>query len=177
MRKHPSPARFVTAAIALCGLLPLASVHAIAEDSEEKDHVAVLEFGATGEREISERTSHLGPTVGIEIEPMENWLEVELGASTYRSQGATNWEFELPFKKPFRLSSTIEVMPGLGPTWAHTTQPGVRSSVWGAEAVIDFFFWRSKRLGWYLEPSYGVALGNGDKKSVALTAGIFFAVP
>jgi hypothetical protein len=43
--------------------------------------------------------------------------------------------------------------------------------------VIDLFVWRSKRFGWFLEPSYGVALGNGNKKSVALTAGLFLAVP
>jgi hypothetical protein len=47
----------------------------------------------------------------------------------------------------------------------------------GAEAVIDLFVWRSKRFGWFLEPGYGVALGNGNKKSVAPTAGLFFAVP
>lgn len=41
-------------------------------------------------------------------------MVVEFGASTYRSQGSTNWELELPFKKPFRLSNTIEVMPGMG---------------------------------------------------------------
>jgi hypothetical protein len=29
----------------------------------------------------------------------------------------------------------------------------------------------------FLEPSYGIALGNGNKKSVGLTGGIFFAVP
>jgi hypothetical protein len=102
-------------------------LEAAAEESEANDHVAVLELGATGEREITENTSHLGPAVGIEIEPIENLLEIEFGASTYRSQGATNWELELPFKKPFRLSGTIEVMPGVGPTWSHTTQPGVRS--------------------------------------------------
>ena len=116
----------------------------------------------------------MGPAVGIEIEPIENWLEVELGASIYRSQGATDWELELPFKKPFRLSDTIEVMPGLGPTWAHT--PG-GPTVWGSEAVIDLFFWGSKRFGWYLEPSYGITFGNGNKKSAALTAGFFFAIP
>jgi hypothetical protein len=68
-------------------------------------------------------------------------------------------------------------MPGLGPTWTHTTQAGKRPGSWGAEAVIDLFVWRSKRFGWFLEPSYGVALGNGNKKSAALTAGLFFAVP
>jgi len=45
------------------------------------------------------------------------------------------------------------------------------------DAAFDLFVWPSKRFGWFLEPSYGVALGNGNNKSVALTAGLFFAVP
>jgi hypothetical protein len=168
---------FVARSLALCALLQFAPAIAATEDGAEQDHVAVLELGATGKREISERTSHLAPAVGIEIEPIENWLEIELGASTYRSQGATNWEFELPFKKPFRLSSTIQVIPGLGPTWLHTTQPDERPSTWGGEALVDFFFWHTQRLGWYLEPSYGITFGNGNKKSAALTAGFFVAIP
>jgi hypothetical protein len=160
-----------------CALLEVGPAIAATDEGAEQDHLVIFELGASGEREISEHTSHIGPAVGLEIEPIENWLEIELGASTFRSQGARNWELELPFKKPFRLSSTIEVMPGLGPTWSYTAQPGTRSSTWGAEAVIDLFFWRSKRLGWYLEPSYGIALGNGNQKSVGLTGGIFFAVP
>ncbi len=168
----------------VCRPVTLVKIAAIAilrcrrsSEDEKSDHVAVLERGATGEREITEKTSHFGPAVGIEFDPIENWLESEFGASTYRSQGATTWELELPFKKPFKLSSTIEVMPGAGPTWSHTTQPGVQSSTWGAEAVVDFFFWRSKRFGWYLEPSYGITFGNGDRISAALTAGVFLAVP
>jgi hypothetical protein len=148
---------FVTGAagaLALCGLLESATpAIAASDEGTAPDHVAVLEFGATGEREISEHTSHIGPAVGVEIEPLENELEIELGASTYRSHGATNWELELPLKKPFHLSDAIEVMPGLGPTWSHTTQYGERPGMWGAEAVIDLFLWRSKRLGWYLEPA------------------------
>ena len=31
--------------------------------------------------------------------------------------------------------------------------------------------------GWFLEPSYAIALGNGNGKSVGLTGGIFFALP
>jgi len=177
MMRDYSLVTLIASASALCALLEIAPALAAADEGAEQDHLMILELGATGEREISEHTSHIGPAVGIEVEPIENWLEIELGASTYRSQGARNWEIDLPFKKPFRLSSTVEVMPGLGPTWTHTTQAGQRSSSWGAEAVIDLFIWRTKRLGWYLEPSYGIALGNGNKKSAALTAGIFFAVP
>jgi len=163
--------------IAISALPMLAPVSAFADEEEAQNYVAILELGATGEREISERTSHIGPAVGIEIEPIENWLELEFGASTYRSRGATNLELELPFKKPLRLSSTVELMPGLGPTWSHSTQPGEPPSNWGAEAVIDLFFWRTKRFGWYMEPSYGINFGNGNKKSAALTGGAFFAVP
>ncbi len=170
--------KFATAVggLAPCPVLEFAPAIAATDESAEQDHLVILELGASGEREISEDTSHIGPAVGLEIEPIENWLEIELGASTY-SQGATDWEIELPFKKPFRLSSTIEVMPGPGPTWTHSTQPGARSSTWGAVAVIDLYVWRTKRLGWFLEPSYGVALGNGNEKSVGLTGGVFFAVP
>ena len=167
----------VARALAFCASLDFAQALAANDEGAEQDHLAVFELGATAEREISERTSHLGPTVGIEVEPIENWLEIEFGASASRSRGATNWELELPLKKPCRLSSTIEVMPGLGPTWARTAEPGAQPSRWGAEAVIDLFFWRTQRIGWYLEPSYGIKFGNGAKKSVALTGGLFFALP
>lgn len=164
------------ATLLLSALLKVLPALAAADDGAEQDHIAILELGATGERELSEHSSHLGPAVGIEVEPIENWLEIEFGASTYRSHGAVNWEFELPFKKPLRLSSTIEIMPGLGPTWNHTSQSG-GASAWGAEMVLDVFIWRTKHVGWYVEPSYGITIGNGNQKSVALTGGLFFAVP
>jgi hypothetical protein len=175
MREHPLLS-LIARALPLCALLSFAPALAATDDGGEPNHV-VLELGATGEREISERATHIGPAVGIELEPIESLLEVELGGSTYKSRGGTSWEFDLAFKKPFRLSSSVELMPGLGPTWAHTTQPGERPGSWGAEAVIDLFVWRGKRFGWFLEPSYGLAFGDGNKKSVALTAGLFFAVP
>jgi hypothetical protein len=176
MRKY-SFATLMAGGLTMYALLEIGPALAATDEAAEQDPLFILELGAAGERELSEHTSHMGPAVGMEIEPIENWLEIELGASTNRSQGTRNWEIELPFKKPFRLSDTIEVMPGLGPTWAHTTQPGQPSSNWGAEAVIDLFFWRSKRFGWFLEPSYGIAFGNGNKKSVSVTGGLFLTVP
>ena len=167
----------VAYSIALGGSLRFTAALASEERSTDDDHGVIVELAATGEREMSGRSSHLGPTVGVEIEAIEGWLEVEFGATTYKSHGSTNWELELPFKKPFRLSDTVEMMPGLGPTWSHMTQSGQHPSAWGAEAVVDFFFRRTQHVGWYLEPSYAVALGNGNNKSVSLAAGIFFAVP
>jgi hypothetical protein len=163
-------------AMLLLGATLKLSPAAAGEDEADHGHAVVLELGVNIERELSEHGSQLGPTVGIEAEPIEDWLEIEFGASTSRSRRATNWELELPFKKPFRLSSTVEIMPGLGPIWTRTSQPGV-GSTWGAEAVLDVFVWRTQHMGWYLEPSYGISFGNGNAKSVALTGGLFFAVP
>jgi hypothetical protein len=102
---------------------------------EEADHVAILEVGATGEREITERSSHFGPAIGIEVSPIENWLEIEFSAVA-TAQGIGNWNFLLKS----RLGCPVwEIMPGLGLTWSHTTQPGEPASSWGAEAVLDLF--------------------------------------
>ena len=165
---------FVVRALALCAVSGFTPALA---GSGDADPVAIFELGASGEREISEHTSHVGPAVGIEVEPIEDWLEIEFGAATFRSRAATNWELDLPFKLPLRLSNNIELMPGLGPTWAHTTATGERSSTWGSEVVLDLFIWRSKRFGWFLEPGYGITFGAGNKKSAGLTVGIFFGVP
>jgi hypothetical protein len=69
---HGSSSIF-TGALALCALLKIAPAIAAPDEAAERDHLAVLELGATGEREISEHISHIGPTVGVEIEPIENW--------------------------------------------------------------------------------------------------------
>jgi hypothetical protein len=168
--RDPCLASFIAGSLALSAALQ--STVALAAEGAQAEHVVILELGASAEREISERNSHIGPAVGIEFEPIENWLEIEFGASAHRSRGATTWDLELPFKKPFRLSEAVEVMPGLGPTWSHTAQAGQRRSVWGAAAVVDFFFWQSKRVGWFLEPSYGIAFGNNNNKSIGVT-GVF----
>ena len=158
-------------------LLECAPAGAGTEPGMAEDHAAILEVGATEERELSERSSHVGPAVGIEVEPIENLLELEFGTSTYKSRGATHWDFDLALKRPIRLTGTIEIMPGVGPTWAHMTQDGRRTDRWGAEFVLDFFIWRTPRMGWYLEPSCGMSLAEGHEKSAALTGGLFFAVP
>jgi hypothetical protein len=67
-------------------------------------------------------------------------------------------------------------MPDLGPTWSHTTQSGEHTGTWGTEVVLDVFIWRTKRMGRYLEPSYGITFGSRNQKLVSLTGGVFFAV-
>ncbi len=145
-------------------------------DSGTDRGLVLVELGASSETEGSEPISPVGPAVQIEVEPIDNWLEIEFGASTDRSQVATDWAFDLSFKKPFQVSSAVEIEPGLGPSWSQATESGVRSHTWGVEASVDFVFWRTHRMGLFLEPSYDVSFGSGNRTSVGLSVGIIFGV-
>ena len=146
-------------------------------DIDAEGHLAVITFGATGERELADRFTHVGPAIGIEVEPVEHWLEIELAASGYERHRVKGFSLEMPFKTPFELAEGLEVMPGIGPTWTHTAEDGAVSRVWGATAVVDLFYWPTRKAGWYLAPSYGYTFGSTRQKSVALSFGVFFAVP
>lgn len=74
--------KFATAvgSLALCSLLEIAT----ADESAEQDHLVILELGASGEREISEHTSHIGPAVGPKLSRSKIGLTVnEPPQSTY----------------------------------------------------------------------------------------------
>jgi hypothetical protein len=158
---------------ATCGLvllvLPIAAL--------AQEHAAVLELGGAAEWDSTASESHFGPSLAIEVTPIEKWLELELGVNAFRISGKTEWEADLLFKKPFDLSPTTELMVGLGPTWTHSSVAGDRPNSAGAEFALDFMFWPTRRWGWYVEPSYSVALQTGHPKSPGVTAGLLIAIP
>ena len=56
-----------------------------------------------------------GPTVAVEVTPLKNWLEIEAGVTPLFSNGHTELDTDLLFKKPFTLSNAVEFMLGVGP--------------------------------------------------------------
>jgi len=46
--------------------------------SVEKEGAAVLELGAAADRSLTEGQSSFGPTIAVEVTPIENWLELEV---------------------------------------------------------------------------------------------------
>ena len=99
-------------------LLLFASV-AIAQ-TEGEEPAAILELGAAGEQSLAGGGSQFGPTVAVEITPIENWLELEGGVTSLFKHGKTEWDTDLLFKKPWTLSDKVEFMMGIGPEWVHT---------------------------------------------------------
>lgn len=67
-----------------------------AEERSEEEHLVILEAGAAAERELSEGSTHFAPALAMEIAPIKKWLEIEFGASRFRTSGATVWDVDLP---------------------------------------------------------------------------------
>lgn len=144
-----------------------------AQEITEDDHAAVVEVGTAGEHNTPGGSSSFGAALGIEVTPIENWLELEFSVSALRSSAQTELSSDLVFKKPFRLSETSEFMIGLGPFVSRTVSGSQPETSHGIEFNLDFMFWPRKDLGWYIEPSWNRTSGSGDK-TIGLTVGLLF---
>jgi hypothetical protein len=147
--------------------------------SSEKEAVAVLEIGPAASRSLTEGQSAFGPTVAIEVTPIEHWLELEAGVTPLFRRHSTEWSVDLLFKKPWTLSDKNEFMIGVGPEWIHTNAFGAKQDSVAAEVAPDFMFWFSQkhRFGWYLEPSYEYKFGPGHEHSLGVSGGLLIAIP
>ena len=138
----------------------------------EDDHAIVFEIGAVGEWEPDEGAVHKGATFAFEITPIERWLELEIGATSVASDGGVEMPFDVLFKKPWRLSPQFEFMAGIGPELVHQSGPN-RRTFWGIEAIVDFMFWPTKNVGWYVEPGYDITFQKGTvHRGVGVAAGL-----
>ena len=143
--------------------------YASAQEQNDGEEVAVIEIGAAPSRNLKDRTSSLGPTVAIEVSPVQNWLELEAGITPSFGHHTTEWASDLLFKKPWTLSRTVEFMAGIGPEWIHTRESGTATNSVAGEAVLDFMFWPTlwkHRFGWYVEPGYEYNFGRGHERSI-----------
>jgi hypothetical protein len=147
--------------------------------TKEEEPAAVLELGGAVEQSLKGGGSNVGPTIAVEITPIEDWLELEGGVTSFFSHGSTEWDTDLLFKKPWTLSDKVEFMFGLGPEWVHTTGHGSTNNSVSGEVVLDFMFWPTSkhRFGWYLEPSYSYDFGRGHEQSLGISAGLLIAIP
>lgn len=168
----------LTKSLFIAALL-LAPAATVAQQTEEKESAAVLELGGAGAWNLKNAESGFGSTVAVEVTPIEHWLELEGGVTPLFSRRSTEWSADLLFKKPWSFSKKIEFMIGAGPEWIHTRESGMSTNAVGAEAVLDFMFWHSRkhRFGWYLEPTYEYKFGPGHEHSLGVNGGILSAIP
>ena len=146
------------------------------EGSQEP--LAIVELGAAPSRNLKDHASSLGPTVAVEVSPIERWLELEAGVTPSFGRHSTEWATDLLFKKPWTLSPKVEFMAGIGPEWIHTKESGVSRNSVAGEAVLDFMFWPwpTRKFGWYVEPAYEYNFGRGHERSIGMSIGLLIAI-
>lgn len=163
-------------ALIVCVALPSGNVLA---QSVEKDPAAIVELGTATSWNVKGGAAEFAPNFAVEVTPIENWLELELGTAPFFTRNATEWDTDLLFKKPWTLSKKTEFMLGVGPEWIHTRQNGPATNSVAVEGAADFMFWPAKkhRFGWYLEPAYDYGLGHGHEQSVGMSGGLLISIP
>jgi len=147
--------------------------------SVEKEPAAILEIGGSASHSLTGDGSSFGPTVALEVTPIENRLELEAGVTSLFNRHSTEWDVDLIFKKPWTLSEKAEFMVGIGPEWIHTRQYGTTTNSIGVEVAADFMYWPSAKhkVGWYAEPGYEYNCGRGHEQSLGITFGLLIAIP
>ena len=150
-----------------------------AEKSAEKEPVAILELGAAASHSLSGGGPAGGPSLAVEVTPIEEWLEIEASVTPLFGAQATEWDTDLLFKKPWTLSRKVEFMAGVGPEWVHTRHGGAGVDALAGEAALDFMFWptRRRKFGWYLEPAYDHGFVYAHDQSFGVTGGLLIAIP
>jgi hypothetical protein len=145
--------------------------------SKEPEPVAIVELGGAGSWNLNGGSS-FGADIAVEVTPIDNWLELEVGVTPLFTRHSTEWDIDLLFKKPWTLSKKVEFMVGVGPAWVHSRQFGTSTNSIAGEAVLDFMFWpgRKRRFGWFIEPGYEYNFGRGHERSVGISAGLLIAI-
>ncbi len=163
-------------ALAILSCCLLCAGPARAQDGGDADHAVILELGGAGEWPTHGGAANFGGTIAAEYTPIENWLELEFGLTALGSTGRTELSGDFLFKKPWRLSRTVEFMVGAGPSLARALNGPDRGTTLSAEFVLDFMFWPRRNIGWYLEPGWSVAPKTWER-TIGVNAGLIFGLP
>ena len=157
--------------------LLLCSLAAAAQTADNA--VAILELGGASSASLSGGGSSFGPSIAVELTPIENWLELEIGVTPlFRHHRSAEWNTDLLFKKPWDISKQFEFMAGLGPEWSYTKDAGTGRHSFALEAALDLMYWprANRRLGMFIEPAFEYSFSGGHERSFGVTAGLLIAI-
>lgn len=147
--------------------------HADGEKDEKIEHTVIVGVGGAGELELGDGSLHPGANVMVELDAIENWLELELGASVLAGDGGFEVPIDLLVKKPFTLSRVAEFMIGVGPEVVAVSTPSTKGTYFGGELALDFMFWPwGRRVGLWIEPEYDLVFRDTPSSGIGSTGGV-----
>lgn len=170
---------FLTVILLLSSAINAIGQKALNDSAVNKAPLAVAELGGATSLDLRGYRSSFGYSVAVEVTPIEDWLELELGVTPTFGNHLRERDIDLLFKKPWTLSPRVEFMFGVGLAWTHTSNYSLTTNAISGEIALDFMFWPSAkhRFGWYLEPAYEYGFSQGHEQSVGMSAGLLVAIP
>jgi hypothetical protein len=147
------------------------------ETSADKgdEHTLVVGIGGAADVELGDGSVHPGTNVMVEWGAVEDWLELEVGASVLAADHGVEVPVDLLFKKPFTLARGAEMMVGLGPEVVSVANPTTKATYFGGEVAVDFMLWPwGRHVGLWVEPEYDVIFHGSASQSVGSTGGLLF---
>jgi len=169
---------FLTIVLLLFMTIPAIGQKALKDSIGQKEAVAIAEFGGAASQDIKGGLS-AGYSIAVEVTPIEDWLELELGVSPTFGDHTKETDIDFLFKKPWTFSQKAEFMFGLGLAWNHASDHNVISNGAAGEIALDFMFWPAAkhRFGWYLEPAYEYGFSREHTQSLGMSAGLLVSIP
>jgi hypothetical protein len=123
-------------------------------------------FGAGVALDVAPSAFKSGAATFVEYEAIDGVLELELGGQSVWGRGGRELSADLIFKWPRRLTPSLELMIGAGPTVVSSARTS-----WGVEGAVDVMWWPTRRFGLWIEPVYDVLFSSGLSTSSGLTFG------
>jgi len=177
-RPRPKPGAILFMGV-LTALFPYAAFAQGGAGPEQRsddalDHAIIVGVGGAEELELGDGSLHLGANLIVEWDAIENWLELEVGASVLAASHGIEVPVDLLVKKPFKLTRWAELMIGVGPEVVQVTGAN-KGTYFGGEVALDFMFWPwGRHVGLWFEPEYDLVFHNGASSGVGSTGGVLF---
>lgn len=171
-----SGAKRRTGIACLAALASVLSAEEAAQGDDEKnegvEHTIIVGVGGAAELDLGDRSLHPGANLMVEWDAIENWLELEVGASVISADRGVEVPIDLLVKKPFTLARWAEFMVGIGPEVVQVTGTN-KGTYFGGEVALDFMFWPwGRRVGLWIEPEYDLIFHNGATNGLGSTGGV-----
>jgi len=140
------------------------------------EHTIIVGVGGAAEWELADGALHPGANLMVEWDAIEDWLELEVGASILSVDGGAELPIDLLFKKPFRVARWAEFMVGIGPEVVPVWNARTNATYFGGEVALDFMFWPwGQRVGLWIEPEFDLTFPDGRASSgIGSTGGLLF---
>lgn len=138
------------------------------------DRTVIVGVGGAAELELGDGSLHPGANLMVEWDAVENWLELEVGASALTVKHGFEVPIDFLVKKPFRLARWAEFMIGVGPEVVQVAGTN-KGAFFGGEVALDFMFWPwGRHIGLWVEPEYDLVFETRASSGIGSTGGVLF---